>query len=71
MHLAFLLAGIAVEACVAAFSLIILWPDEAAISPAFAWIRIGGRTVKSTTAWLLSLYLIGFLNKPYKVPPTL
>jgi hypothetical protein len=61
-YLAFLLVGIAVEAVIAGFSLLALWPDESTVAPLFAWSRIAGRTVKATTVWFLSLYLMGFMN---------
>lgn len=61
-YLGYLLIGVAVEALIAGFSLLALWPDEPSVVPLFAWSRIIGRTIKATTVWFLSLYLMGFLN---------
>lgn len=61
-YLAFCFVCIAVESGVAALSLLLLWPNEADASPAFALIRVAGRTVKSVGVWALVLYLLNFCN---------
>lgn len=61
--LALCLLGVAFEALVAAASLLIFWPDELTVAPAFAITRAAGRTIKSACVWTLVLYLFNFCER--------
>jgi hypothetical protein len=58
--LALCLCGVAVEAAVAAVSLMVFWPDEFTAAPVFMAVRTIGRTVKMLCVWTLVLYLLNF-----------
>lgn len=64
--LALCLAGVAIEAAVAAASLIIFWPDEFSAAPTFMVVRTLGRTVKMGCVWTLVLYLLNFCRSIHK-----
>lgn len=66
LFLAIVFATIAFEAVVAGASLIIFWPDEIQVAPAFAVSRSGARFVKSVGVWVLVLYLLNFCQSIHR-----
>lgn len=61
-YIAWLLAGFAVESIFAAASLILFFPNELSVAPAFAISRSIGRGFKAVMAWVLVGYLVGICN---------
>lgn len=60
---ALVFATLAFEAALAAFSLLLYWPQEAAVAPEFAVIRAAGRSVKSVGVWVYVFYLFNLCGR--------
>lgn len=61
--LSFVLLGIAVEAIVAAVSLLLFWQAEVLVQPEFAIARAIGRSVKALGVWCLVFYLLNICSQ--------
>lgn len=57
-------AAIAIEALVAAASLILFFPHEATVAPWFAVARIAGRGLKAVAVWMVAFWLLNLCNRP-------
>ena len=57
-------AAIAVEAFVAAASLILFFPHEATVAPWFAVTRIVGRGLKAAAVWMVAVWLLNLCSRP-------
>lgn len=60
------LASVAVEATMATASLLLFWPNEYEVAPAFAVMRAAGRSVKCLGVWTLVLYFLNFCDGLHK-----
>jgi hypothetical protein len=70
LYMAWFMVGVSIEASMAAFSLIALWPREVEVATVFAAWRTTGRTIKMIGAWTFLAYLFYFVNGDLKVDST-